>query len=1630
MAEVCPQQTLWITELFWLDVTFALTLRNVRLTGQKLVWSECEAEWCTHCLVPPYLWPGEVDSTLIDGHSAAQEEDPFYERSQCWTRSFSFFVVYSGHLLIENSALDNIRVRADSFILLGDKSHLTILNTSITNMDFTSGFIGGSSEEIVLQGLVVSGFNRDHAYSSQYYEPDSGLFRLSWVQSLIWTDSLCEDNLMFAGRGFGVPDHTTSFFGVADFASATLHNNTFRRSMHSFTFYSANEGVLAVTNCTFSREFAGSHSYLEMGRLGKLIAKVEDSLFLDVISSYGSTILIQVNEGELVISRTQFLNVSMYIPIGGFFYGASLALLYMLVPSTTLDQVFIHNAQVGEPGVPSLLGDLLAAGLLNPCAAVDEDYLMVSSRPCHAFLSFRDWTNVHLNNVTITENSECESAVYLLDATGSSVSLILNDLTVKKNINYGLLTEQLQCPFQGSVQHSFFEGSRKSAIAVGDSDKFVFALELRYCQFVETGAGVQFIGSSLRIVECEFMGMRGSSGAIEYKVEAASTETEFQALLIISKSTFTNNTGDLANDISLKATSFSTHLKLDIGESTFTTRETQGAAIILQSVIISNSSIRSCQFVGYQPDAESAVIATAHLQGALTLEDVLFSEIVIPNAYIILATSPSPLTLDHVTLDHSVFLAGIKLASASLQTFHCNFHDNEGVVIWAQGGSLHDHDSVFAANQADGYPCYFQDQQTSAVFEGTYFLGNRARELPGGCVYLRKPRSSAVFRNCTFEGNTAASWGGVMKVENSALLVIDNCLFLNNSAKNAAVLHVSNVRVPLKLLNSVFRGNHGQGTLQIFDSTEVYLANVSMINESGLVLIASVLTADHSSFLQTQGLQGCLLQARFTSTVLMRDCEVAQLHCLTVLEASYQSSLVLISSLFHHLNATSSVVSAATGTVLASMCSVHAINATAFLSLQSTSFTLTSSNFSSINGLVILSQASSFLLLSHSTFTNITSESEAGWLHCSSAGTVQLKDLSVERVSSKQRGAFISTLELTIDACLFSEMSGVLGALFIQATSANLTNSTFIRNRGRSEDSEGGAIAIATLSALIGNCSFEGNRAYAGGAVLWSLTPPVLVGNRFVGNEAFYGPKIASYTTHLRVLNRSTVLMTSGQVFRNRVQVGVFDHTNQLLTRNNSKAELQGNQLSGTLLATARRGVLTFTGFIATYTPGSSTSLAVQLGTLTTQFRSVLRPCVRGEVLYNSTCFVCNQGTYSVELNGTSCAKCPSGGTCPGDGHLYPLAGTWRPSEAYPGLIVCPNAAACIGNGNLSSRIGVCAEAYEGNLCQHCAEGTGRSSGDKCAGCPSSEINRLLICLVVFGVFLLIAFLTRSALNTAKKRASITSVLLKIFLNYTQMMVLVTQFPLQWPVALKDFYVFHEFSGNSGEQVMSLDCLVTDVFYQKAVAAAVLPIVIVLINGVIWGLLGCMLLIAGHPPHLQVKLVCSTIVSLFYFHPMITRAALSCFQCITLSPGQQWLRMELSLPCWDQRHTAIALGAALPTVILWSVGIPALALLVLFKRRKELKHSKVRSMVGFLCDGYQPQFYYWEVVVIYRKIALAALCVFMTNEPVKEQVLTFVLLVTAVTLLHLKYSPFVSILLNRAELLSPCHSIPWPLLRP
>lgn len=77
---------------------------------------------------------------------------------------------------------------------------------------------------------------------------------------------------------------------------------------------------------------------------------------------------------------------------------------------------------------------------------------------------------------------------------------------------------------------------------------------------------------------------------------------------------------------------------------------------------------------------------------------------------------------------------------------------------------------------------------------------------------------------------------------------------------------------------------------------------------------------------------------------------------------------------------------------------------------------------------------------------------------------------------------------------------------------------------------------------------------------------------------------------------------------------------------------------------------------------------------------------------------------------------------------------------------------------------------------------------------------------------------------------------------------------------------------------------------------------------------------------------------------------------------------------------------ALPAIIVWGLGIPFLALVMISRLRNKLDTLESRSKFGFFYRGYKRQYYYWEILIMYRKIVLIFLSEFIVNDGIITQV--------------------------------------------
>ena len=84
---------------------------------------------------------------------------------------------------------------------------------------------------------------------------------------------------------------------------------------------------------------------------------------------------------------------------------------------------------------------------------------------------------------------------------------------------------------------------------------------------------------------------------------------------------------------------------------------------------------------------------------------------------------------------------------------------------------------------------------------------------------------------------------------------------------------------------------------------------------------------------------------------------------------------------------------------------------------------------------------------------------------------------------------------------------------------------------------------------------------------------------------------------------------------------------------------------------------------------------------------------------------------------------------------------------------------------------------------------------------------------------------------------------------------------------------------------------------------------------------------------------------------------------------------------------------SLPTLIVWGLVFPVISLVLLVRNRRKLTAEETKLKYGFLYIGYSPKSYYWEFVIMYRKILIAFISVFLSSVSISIQgLLAFLIL--------------------------------------
>ena len=112
------------------------------------------------------------------------------------------------------------------------------------------------------------------------------------------------------------------------------------------------------------------------------------------------------------------------------------------------------------------------------------------------------------------------------------------------------------------------------------------------------------------------------------------------------------------------------------------------------------------------------------------------------------------------------------------------------------------------------------------------------------------------------------------------------------------------------------------------------------------------------------------------------------------------------------------------------------------------------------------------------------------------------------------------------------------------------------------------------------------------------------------------------------------------------------------------------------------------------------------------------------------------------------------------------------------------------------------------------------------------------------------------------------------------------------------------------------------------------------------------------------------------------------------------------------------LTLAFPSLILWTIGIPAIVWFLMSENKKRLQNYEIKERYGFLYRGYRIDVYFWECITMYRKVVIALIAVFLKSLGSIIQSLSTLLFLVVFIIITANMKPFLSRKLNNLELIS------------
>eukprot|EP00617_Octactis_speculum_P011113 CAMPEP_0185792090 /NCGR_PEP_ID=MMETSP1174-20130828/158731_1 /TAXON_ID=35687 /ORGANISM="Dictyocha speculum, Strain CCMP1381" /LENGTH=788 /DNA_ID=CAMNT_0028487107 /DNA_START=446 /DNA_END=2812 /DNA_ORIENTATION=- len=425
----------------------------------------------------------------------------------------------------------------------------------------------------------------------------------------------------------------------------------------------------------------------------------------------------------------------------------------------------------------------------------------------------------------------------------------------------------------------------------------------------------------------------------------------------------------------------------------------------------------------------------------------------------------------------------------------------------------------------------------------------------------------------------------------------------------------------------------------------------------------------------------------------------------------------------------------------------------------------------------------------------------------------------------------------------------------------------------------------------------------------------------------------------------------------------------------------------------------------------------------------------------------CTHCTANYYRKASKCVACPDGAACPKFTTLQNMQlkeDYWRSSQESSIVLRCPELRRC--RGGYANDSSFCKAHFEGPYCAVCKEGYWKQD-NKCISCRDTSVRpELWVLSGVAVVFMAIGYmllggvylgdtLAKQMIKAGRKYRRLKTKL-KITVCFTQIMA---EFPLQfvdvvYPDAVYNFYrhasvyislnLYEQFriACNQGRE---------NHYFSKLLVVTLTPLGLVLVGAIYYAVQHWKLGGVFDSAALRGYLSSS---QLFYFYLLTYVVFVPCsstilktFHCdYEFDRSNGFMFADYTTQCGTAHYRALRVYAML-FLLVYPIGIPAMYFSVLYHRRNDIDpvlndgdteagtakkarwkdsmadvykavelrlHDRTLDNLQFLFESYEPEFWWWEVLVCAHRLIMTTANTFL---PVQSSILACILLAVSLS---------------------------------